>query len=95
MENIEIGDYVRAFDFDCRDLYGRNACFTEGIVEAYSDEGEIRRARYVIKVKRDVWAGQDVRHRVGYRVYPAANGRMIYPANKFMNNVEVVQRYDR
>lgn len=78
---IKIGDRVRSFDFrhahgDGDDLEGERACYIEGIVESFARiEGC---DRYVIRVDRDVWQGQDVPHdargcRVGTVVNPPLN----------------------
>jgi len=89
VEEIKVGDRVRAFDYDCRDLNGSEACYTEGKVVdiIYGPE-----ARYVIKVTRDVWLGKEMKVRVGGKVFPPLNGRVISPANVFMNRVTVLRR---
>lgn len=91
-DNIGIGDRVRAYDYDCRDLEGPDACFTEGIVLGFENEGDIENGRYVIMADRDVWAGKEMDVRVGTRIYPPANGRVITPANIYVNRVEVLQK---
>jgi hypothetical protein len=90
VDSVRVGDRVRAYDYDCRDLSGRDACFTEGVVTGFVHEGGVDHGRYVISVERDVWAGKDMDVRRGGNVYPPVNGRIIYPANKFINLVEVL-----
>ena len=92
VEEIKVGDRVRAFDYDCRDLNGSEACYTEGIVVDIVNEGNVQEGRYAIKVDRDIWLGKDVKVRVGGKVFPPVNGRVIYPANVFMNRVTVIGR---
>ena len=92
VEEIKVGDRVRAFDYDCRDLTGSEACYTEGMVVDIINEGNVQEGRYAIKVERDIWLGKDVKVRVGGKVFPPVNGRVIYPANVFMNRVTVLRR---
>ena len=92
VEEIKVGDRVRAFDYDCRDLTGSEACYIEGIVVDIVNEGNVQEGRYAIKVDRDIWLGKDVKVRVGGKVFPPVNGRVIYPANVFMNRVTVLRR---
>ncbi len=54
-EAIKVSDYVRAFDFDSRDLEGERACYVEGdVVALVKREGCMF---YAISVDREVWAG--------------------------------------
>lgn len=92
VEEIRVGDRVRAYDYECRDITGPKACYTEGVVVEMIDDGNIPDGRYVIKVDRDVWTGKDMKVRVGHNVYPAANGRVIYPAKVYMNRVVCLSR---
>ena len=92
VEEIKVGDRVRAFDYDCRDLTGSEACYTEGVVLDIVNDGDEPQGRYVIKVDRDMWLGKEMKVRVGGKVFPPVNGRVIYPANVFMNRVTVLRR---
>ena len=87
VEEIRVGDRVRAFDYDCRDLEGGNACFTEGLVVDIVNDGPVFEGRYVIQVERDVWTGKDMDVRVGTKIFPPVNGRTIQPAGVYMNRV--------
>ena len=84
---IKVGDRVRAFDYRRRDLRGPEACFVEGDVVEIINDGNVLNGRYVVKVRRDVWSGKDTKVRVGTKVFPPVNGRIIYPANILMNRV--------
>ena len=89
---IEIGDYVRVYDYDCRDLKGDNACFTEGLVIGFEDDGNVDRGRYVVMADRDMWGGKNQHVRVGTKVFPPANGRVITPSNVYCNRVELLKK---
>jgi hypothetical protein len=56
---IQVGDYVRSFDFEGRCLTGPRAAYVEGFVE---EIGEMREGcpRYRIKVKRRIFGGKEV-----------------------------------
>jgi hypothetical protein len=73
---IQVGNRVRSFDFVQgdfgRDLEGERACYVEGIVEGFKKlEGC---ERYVIRVERKVWAGEEVEDPYRGCVYPPVNG---------------------
>ena len=73
---IQVGSKVRSFDFARdgrgRQLDGERACYIEGVVEGYKKlEGC---ERYVIRVERKVWAGEEVEEPYRGRVYPPVNG---------------------
>jgi len=91
VDNVRVGDRVRAFDYDCRDINGDNACYVEGVVVDFQNDGNVRNGRYIIQVDVDMWAGKKVRHRVGHKAFPPVNGRVIHPANVFMNRVIVLK----
>jgi len=71
---IEIGDPVRSFDFESRDLTGPGACYEEGIVLGIVEREGCD--RYEINVTRRVWAGVDCGPvpEGGGLVYPPVNG---------------------
>ena len=68
---IVVGDQVRSFDFDyCEDLTGDRACYVEGEVAAI---GPIEGCdRYLIRVSRRVFGGEEVEHPEWVR--PPVNG---------------------
>ncbi len=73
---IQVGSKVRSFDFARngrgRQLEGERACYIEGVVEGFKDlEGC---ERYVIRVDRKVWAGEEVENPYRGNVYPPVNG---------------------
>ena len=73
---IKVGSKVRSFDFARgdrgRQLEGERACYIEGVVEGFKDlEGC---ERYVIRVDRKVWAGEEVEKPYRGHVYPPVNG---------------------
>ena len=64
---IQVGSKVRSFDFS----HSRE-CYVEGVVEGFKElEGC---ERYVIRVERKVWAGEEVEEPYRGRVYPPVNG---------------------
>lgn len=72
---LNIGDKVRSFDFDSRDLEGPKACYIEGVVEAIGKcDGFPDCERYKIKVSRQVFGGKEYAHLVGQYVFPPKNG---------------------
>ena len=73
---IQVGSKVRSFDFARdgrgRQLEGERACYIEGVVEGFKHlEGC---ERYVIRVDRKVWAGEEVDNPYRGHVYPPVNG---------------------
>lgn len=70
--SIRIGDRVRSFDFDRKDITGERACFVEGVVEDFDYLDGCR--RYVIRVQVSVFGGKEEKKRVGTTVYPPVNG---------------------
>jgi len=94
-DNIAVGDRVRTYDYNCRDLKGSDACYTEGNVVGFEDEGSVDRGRYVIMVEREVWCGKPMNVRVGTKVFPPANGRIVTPANVYVNRVELLEKNSR
>lgn len=78
---IAVGDRVRSFDFQSRDVEGDRACYVEGTVERIGeppfqlDTGH--HAVYAIRVERRVFNGWEVTEgwgAVGDRVFPPVNG---------------------
>ena len=71
-QNIKVGDRVRSFDFESRDLEGIHAAYCEGVVT------EIRSIRggdhYIIAVERRVFGGEEVDVFLP-EVAPPVNGR--------------------
>lgn len=72
MNEININDEVRSFDFDSRDLEGEAACFVEGIVTDLTHFAGCY--RYDIQVTRRVYAGEEVEVKEGERVLHKFNG---------------------
>jgi hypothetical protein len=93
MENgLKVGDRVRSFDFESRDLVGARACYIEGTVlaigvpprEVCNCEGH-----YHVRVDRQVFGGVERKELVGRMVYPPVNGTPgLFGAT---NGVEVVR----
>ena len=78
---VKVGDRVRSFDFDGRDIEGEAACYIEGTVESITDpkiHPHFRDcARYAIRVTRRIFAGENrdgEGSNVGECVYPPLNG---------------------
>ena len=73
---LKVGDKVRSFDF-ARDgrgkqLKGERACYVEGTIEGFKRiEGC---DRYMIRVERKVWAGEEVENPYDGHVFPPLNG---------------------
>lgn len=76
MDKIKIGDRVRSFDFDNRDVEGERACYVEGVVTGI---GLIVRDcdRYEIKIDRIVFAGDEQPVDLNQFAYPPVNGTPI------------------
>lgn len=57
-----VGQRVRSFDFEGRDLTGERACYAEGVVEGITDPLTDRYfndcPRYKIRVDRAIWQGR-------------------------------------
>lgn len=70
MTDIKVGDLVRSYDFEVREVEGPNACYVEGIVEGFVTDGC---RRYEIRVTRTVWCGAEVDFGRD-RFYPPVNG---------------------
>ena len=68
---INIGDKERSFDFSTQDLEGPRACYVEGTVERLEEQGGC--LRYVVKVDRQVFGGEEVDDGPEY-VCPPVNG---------------------
>ena len=79
--SIQVGDYVRSFDFATtwsdgevtgKDLDGKRACYIEGRVkDIVRRQGSLR---YQIAVEKEVFAGQEESLRIGSYVFPPVNG---------------------
>lgn len=73
MDEINVGDSVRSFDFDSHDLTGDRACYVEGVVEAIVKmEGC---DRYAIRMTRRVFAGVEQ----AAQWWPRREDGMFYP----------------
>lgn len=64
---IKVGNLVRSYDFP----HDRK-CYVEGIVEALTEKEGCE--RYMIRVTRKVWAGEEVADPIREHVYPPVNG---------------------
>lgn len=83
MSEIKIGDRVRSFDFDCRDITGERACYIEGCVEDISDRLGYGFDQYHIRVERQIFGGVQLprgQSLVGEVVYPPVNGTPRIPS---------------
>ena len=70
---ITVGDRVRSFHFDGRDLTGDRACYVEGVVVGFTDERLHGCSRYVIEVDREIFGGEVVTGGPE-KVHPPVNG---------------------
>tara|TARA_Y100000310_G_C20610288_1_gene777652 strand:+ start:534 stop:806 length:273 start_codon:yes stop_codon:yes gene_type:complete len=74
---IQVGDRVRSFDFDSREVVGETACFVEGVVQNITNPAIDTMfrdcAHYEIRVERRVFGGVEMEV-VGGLVYPPVNG---------------------
>ena len=68
---IQVGDFVRSFDFPNRDIEGERACYMEGRVVDFQDYQGC--TRYVIEVSRCVFAGEE-KDAWPKRIFPPVNG---------------------
>ena len=71
---IAVGDRVRSFDFDSRDLEGERACYVEGVVEGIFEPGIAVWRSYAVRVTRRVICGEEEPKDVGMIVRPPVNG---------------------
>ena len=76
---IKVGDRVRTFDFEGRDLTGERACYAEGMVLGIGRFDFPDCDRYRVLVEKRVWAGAEDEltdlDRISDRiVYPPVNG---------------------
>lgn len=85
MSEIKVGDRVRSFDFEGRELEGERACYREGVVIGIGRFGFPDCDRYKIFVERVVWAGEEE----GLSDNDPVAGRVIYPP---VNGVRMVFR---
>ena len=73
---LQVGEKVRSFDFDSRELEGPSACYIEGVIEGVGQFEEFYDCdRYKIKVSKQVFGGKELPDAlVGMYVYPPVNG---------------------
>lgn len=76
-DNVKVGDTVRSFHFEGRDLEGERASYIIGIVEAVGENKIDGCDRYTIRVIADIFGGEVVTHPAGV-VYPPVNGTEIW-----------------
>ena len=60
MSEVKVGDRVRSFDFDGRDLTGEKACFIEGDVVAIGRPPWCECDRYIVRVAKRIAGGREV-----------------------------------
>ena len=82
-ENFILGQKVRSFDFDGRDLEGERACYVEGTV-SYTDKKGV----YAIAVNKTVFGGEVKPTPAGKIVYAPLNGTPTIGG--FTNGVELI-----
>lgn len=70
---MKIGDTVRSFDFDGRELEGSGACYVEGKLVGI-DSTHFDCPRYVIHVKKRIFDGKRIEGDGNEFVYPPVNG---------------------
>lgn len=88
MNQIKVGDKVRSFDFECRDLTGPRACYAEGVVARITPPIE-GCARYQIAVSRVVFRGEESVPEGEY-IYPPVNGTTNWMNDMTTNGVEKI-----
>ena len=85
---IQVGDDVRSFDFESRDLKGEHACFVEGEVVAIGDFEEFPDCqRYKIRAARHIFRGEEIEHEEF--IYTPLNGTPTSMGRE-TNGVEVI-----
>ena len=73
LRQVKVGDFVRSFDFESRDVEGDRACYCEGVVEDVVQGPDCD--RYKICVTRRVFGGKVLTgDRVEKEVFPPVNG---------------------
>jgi hypothetical protein len=87
VEIIKVGDKVRSFDFDCKEVDTINSCFVEGIVESIEGHpmgggGEF--VKFIITKK--VFSGEETDRSVGEYNWVPQNGQKQW-TGKLTNNV--------
>lgn len=87
---IKVGDRVRSFDFDDRDLEGERACYVEGRVEEIVESGWCQ--RYAIRVERRVFGGEEIAEGYEDMVYPPVNGTKFVLRGSVASGVERLSR---
>ena len=84
--DIKVGDKVRSFDFDKKDLTGERASYAEGVVVGLErHEGSMR---YKIKVSHQVFGAKNVKIDNEF-IYPPINGTKT-SSGKIMSGVEKI-----
>lgn len=93
MVEIKIGDLVRSFDFEGRDVTGERACYCEGVVVGIGRFGFPDCDRYKVAVERVVWCGADEaldpNADDGHR-YPPVNGTPTMFRGTVTDGVELI-----
>ena len=87
VQKIKVGDKVRSFDFDCKELDTINSCFVEGVVEnieghPMSGDGEYLK----FKISRKIFGGKEIPQTIGDYNWVPQNGQMTW-LGKVTDNV--------
>ena len=76
VEKIKVGDKVRSFDFDCKELDTINSCFVEGIVESIEGHPMGGGGEYLkFKISRKVFGGKERTETLGEFNWVPQNGQ--------------------
>lgn len=99
MSEIRVGDKVRSFDFEGRELTGERACYVEGtVVEIGKPPAGVCNCdnHYHIVVEKRVWGGKanPTDGFIGQTVYPPTNGSPSLFNENGTDGVVLIERPD-
>jgi hypothetical protein len=87
VEIIKVGDKVRSFDFDCKEVDTINSCFVEGIVESIEGHPMGGGGEFIkFEITRKVFSGEETNRSVGEHNWVPQNGQKQW-TGKLTNNV--------
>ena len=87
---IEIGDKVRSFDFDCKEVDTINSCYVEGIVESIEGHPIGGGGKYIkFKITKKIFAGEDLKETVGEYNWVPQNGQETWTGKETNNAVKI------
>ena len=87
VEIIKVGDKVRSFDFDCKEVDTINSCFVEGVVESIEGHPQGGGGEYLkFKISRKIFSGEEITQTIGDFNWVPQNGQKTW-TGKLINNV--------